>query len=89
MGVARPDVFVCYLTVFVNNEDGCGCEAVVVEVEDFVRFWHGVVFGGVEDGEVDADSLGNIVGAGEIVGTDCEYLSTSVFDFVVVSLQLT
>ena len=48
-----------------------------------------VVLGGVEDGEVDADSLGNIVGAGEIVGTDCEYLSTSVFDFVVVSLQLT
>ena len=33
MGVARPDVFVCYLTVFVDDEYGSGCEAVVEEIE--------------------------------------------------------
>ena len=89
MGVARPDVFVCYLTVFVDDEYGCGCEAVVEQVEDVVGLGYIVVLGRVEDGEFDADSLGNVVGAREIVGTDCEYLSTSLFDFFVVSLQLT
>ena len=89
MGVARPDVFVCYFTVFVDDEDGSGCEAVTEEVKYVVGLGYLVVLGRVEDGEFDADSLGNIVGAREIVGTDCEYLSTSLFDFVVVSLQLT
>ena len=89
MGVACPDIFVCYLTVFIDDEYGGRGEAVTEEVEDVVGLGYLVVLGRVEDGEFDTDSLGNVVGASEIVRTDCEYLSTSLFDFVVVSLQLT
>ena len=89
MGVVPPDVFVYYFTVLVDDEYGSGCEVVVEEVEDVVGVGDVVVLGRVKDREFDADSLGNIVGASEIVSTDREHLSASFFDLVVVSLQLT
>lgn len=59
MPVVTPDILVCYLTVFVDDEYGSRCEAVAEEVEDVVCLRHRVVFGGVEHREVDADLLGD------------------------------
>ena len=47
MSVVTPDVLVCYLTVFVDDEYGSRCEAVAEEVEDVVSLRHRVVLGGV------------------------------------------
>ena len=55
VGVARSDVLVCYLTVFVDDEYGSGCEAIAEQVKYVIRLGHRIVAGCVKYWEFDAD----------------------------------
>ncbi len=89
MPVVGADVFVGYLAVLVDDEDGRGCEAVSEEVEDVVADGHVVVLAGVQDGEVWSCFGDDGFGTAEVVGADRQNFGSGTGDFRVVVLELT
>ncbi len=69
VSVVFADVFVSDVSVFVDNEDGCGCESVAEEVEYVVTYRHVVVLVGVQDGKFGNCFSDDGFGSSEVVGT--------------------
>ena len=89
MSIGCTDILVCYLTVFVNDEDRCRSQSVAVQIEDRISFRHLVVSGRVENRKVDSNLLSYGICAREVVGADGEDFGPKILDAVVASLQLT
>ena len=86
MGVVGADELPCYLALGIDYEYGGYGEATGVNI---VVFKDRGVACGVEHGECDADSTGDIVGTCQIVDADGEDFGVLGFEFVVFSLQIT
>ena len=81
VSIAFADVFVCDVSVFVDDEDGSGGEAIAEEVENVVADGDVVVLVGVEDGKFCDGFSDDGFGASEVVGADGQDFGTSVRDF--------